>query len=79
MKRARGITLFLAAFGMAALSGCGLVTVSHPTTESRYMSPTEQAFWTDRQSRQDKSAEWSANIQRQSEVRMSRYMDFNNW
>lgn len=63
----------VAAVSLLALNGCGLLSVNHPTTESRYMSQAEQEFWTDRQSRHDKSAEWSAELERQSSTRMARY------
>ena len=79
MKRKHCITLLVAAFGVVALGGCGFVNEQHTTTESRYMTPTEQAYWTDRQSRQDKSSQWSAEIDRQSAVRMSRSMEPRNW
>jgi hypothetical protein len=79
MKRIRCVTLLVATLSVVALGGCGLLNEQHPTTESRYMTPTEQAYWTDRQSRQDKSAAWSAEIDRQASIRMSRSMDSRNW
>jgi hypothetical protein len=79
MNRVRCITLLVAAFGVTALGGCGMLNERHSTTESRYMTPTEQAYWSDRQSRQDKARDWSAELDRQSSVRMSRSMDVSNW
>jgi hypothetical protein len=74
MKLTRCATLVVTAVGFAALGGCGLLSESHPTTESRYMTPTEQAYWNDRQTRIDKSEYWSSEVRRQSAARMSRYM-----
>ena len=74
MKPARCITLIVSALGFAALGGCGLVSERHPTTESRYMTAAEEQYWNDRQSRQDKSAEWSRELSRQSNERFSHYM-----
>jgi hypothetical protein len=64
----------LALLSLALLSGCGLLSVNHPTTESRTMSQAEQDFWSDRAGRQDKSAQWSAELERQSAARMDRYL-----
>ena len=79
MKRTRCITLVVASVGLAALGGCGILTEKHPTTESRYMTPTEQAYWSDRQTRKDKSAYWDEELERQSRVRFSRSLDPVNW
>jgi len=79
MKRARCITLFVSALGFSALGGCGLLTESHPTTESRYMTPAEQAFWSDRQGREDKAAYWDAELDRQSRTRLSRSWSPSSW
>jgi len=79
MKQMRCVTLLVAAFGVVTLGGCGFVNERHPTTESRYMTPTEQAYWSDRQSRKDKASEWSAELERQASIRMSRSMDPANW
>jgi hypothetical protein len=79
MKRIRCVTLLVAALGVAALGGCGFHSERHSTTESRYMTPTEQAYWSDRQSRQDKARYWSEELERQSAVRMERSMDPSNW
>ena len=79
MKRNRCITLLVAAFGVAALNGCGMLNERHSTTESRYMTQPEQEYWSDRQTRRDKSAEWSREIDRQAAIRMSRSMDPANW
>ena len=79
MKRVRCVTLLVAAFGIAALSGCGFINERHSTTESRYMTQAEQEYWSDRQTRQDKSRDWSEDLERQSRVRMSRSMQPSNW
>jgi hypothetical protein len=78
-KTVRCITLLVAGFGVAALGGCGFLNEQHPTTESRYMTHTEQEYWSDRQMRVDKAAEWDKEIARQSKVRMSQSMDPRNW
>ena len=76
MKHARCISLIVAALGLAALGGCSLLSEQHPTTESRYMTPTEQQYWNDKQLRQDKAAYWAEELDRQSRVRMSRLMGY---
>ena len=76
MTHARCITRIVAALGLAALGGCSLLSEQHPTTESRYMTPTEQQYWNDRQMRMDKSAYWSEELERQRSVRMSRLMGY---
>lgn len=72
MKRFRGIALALVALGVVALEGCVALSQNHPTTETRYASPTEQAFWVERRWRQDKADEWALVLERQSAARMSR-------
>ncbi len=79
MKRMRCVALLVATFGVTALGGCGIVGERHPTTESRYMTPTEQAYWNDRQTREEKSAYWREELDRQSAVRFSRSLDPVNW
>jgi hypothetical protein len=64
----------LSLLSLALLSGCGLLSVNHPTTESRSMSQAEQEFWNDRAGRDDQSARWSAELERQSAARMARYL-----
>jgi hypothetical protein len=76
MKRARCFSLLVSALGFAALGGCSLLSEQHPTTESRYMTPTEQAYWTDKQMKYDKAASWDEELERQSRVRMSRLMGY---
>ena len=70
-KTTRRIVSVLALAGLSTLGGCGFMTVSHSTTESRYMTQGEQEFWTDRRCRQDKSVEWANELRRQSAVRMA--------
>ena len=72
MKHARCVTVIVAALGFAALGGCSLLSEQHPTTESRYMTATEQQYWNDRQMRWDKAAYWSEELERQRSVRMAR-------
>jgi hypothetical protein len=76
MKHVRCFNLIVAALGLAALGGCSLLSEQHPTTESRYMTPTEQLYWNDHQIRADKSAYWSEELERQRSVRMSRLMGY---
>ena len=59
---------------LAALGGCAAFSEDHPTTESRYMTAAEQAYWTDRRWRQDQADYWAQTLERQSATRMSRYM-----
>lgn len=66
--------ILIALLFVVSLGGCGLVSVNHPTTESRYMTQAEQDFWIDKRDRQDKSDEWRRELARQSRERMARYM-----
>jgi hypothetical protein len=74
MKRSSCFALAIAALGYVALGGCAAFSEQHPTTESRYTTPEAQAYWTDRRWRQDIADYWSREIDRQSSVRMARYM-----
>ena len=74
MKRSSCLALVIAALACVALSGCAAFSEEHPTTESRYTTPAEQAFWTDRRWRQDIADYWSRELDRQSSTRMARYM-----
>lgn len=75
MKRSSWIVV--AALGCLTVGGCSTYyTERHPTTESRIMTPAEDAYWIERQSRQDKAREWSFEIERQSAARLAR--EFSN-
>ena len=77
MKRHRCIAMAIVALGAVLLGGCSslpLWSEAHSTTETRFLTPQEQAYWTDRTWRQDKAAEWSVILERQSAVRMSSYV-----
>jgi hypothetical protein len=65
--------LTLALLGLLSLGGCQTYyTERHPTTESRLLTPAEDAFWIDRRWRQDKAAEWARETERAAAARMAR-------
>jgi len=66
-------TTILATLLLAMLGGCSALAENHPTVESRYMTPAEQAYWSDRQSRHEKAEYWSSELRRQSGERLARY------
>lgn len=68
----RFVCVVLAGLGLSALGGCVAFSQEHPTTESRYMTPLEQAYWIDRRWREDKADYWRAELARQSAVRFAR-------
>jgi hypothetical protein len=76
MKSAKAIKLILSLLLLAPLGGCFYLAENHPTTESRQMTPTEQQFWADRQSRQEKAEEWRRTLERQSSDRLTRYFTY---
>ena len=71
-KTTRRILTLLSLTALLGLGGCGITTVQHSTTESRYMTQAEQEFWTDKRGRQDKAAEWAWELDRQSNARFAR-------
>ncbi len=73
MKSAKTITILVLL--LAPLGGCSILSENHPTTESRYMTPAEQQYWADSQSRHEKAAEWRRELQRRSRERMARLFD----
>jgi hypothetical protein len=65
--------LTLALLGLLSLGGCQTYyTERHPTTESRMLSPAEDAYWVDRRWRQDIAEGWARETERASAVRMAR-------
>lgn len=68
----RFVCVAVAGLGLSALGGCVAFSQEHPTTESRYMTPAEQAYWTDRRWREDQAGYWSREYERQAAVRMAR-------
>jgi hypothetical protein len=49
----------------------------HPTTESRQLTPAENAYLLDRRWRQDKAQEWSDETRRAADLRLAR--EWNAW
>jgi hypothetical protein len=72
MKRSSSLVLAVAALACVGLNGCVAFSEQHPTSESRYATPSEQAFWIDRRWRQDIADYWSRELDRQSSARMAR-------
>jgi hypothetical protein len=74
------LKLSAAALVLQALAGCATYfSEKHPTSESRQLTPAENAFWVDRRARQDKAEEWSREIERASAVRMDRELSYWRW
>jgi len=67
----RFIFVALAGLALSVLGGCASYSQEHPTTESRYMTPAEQAYWVERRWREDQADYWSRELARQSAVRMA--------
>ena len=71
MTKTTLVAIALAA--LLSLGGCSTYyTEKHPTSESRQLTPAEDAFWVERLWRQDKAAEWDAETRRASAARMAR-------
>jgi hypothetical protein len=66
------LSLLVALTALFALGGCASYSELHPTTESRMLTPAEEAYWLDRRWRHDKADEWAWELERQSSERMAR-------
>ena len=63
----------LALLALLSLGGCSTYySEKHPTTESRVLTPAEDAYWVDRRWRQDIAEGWARETERASAVRMAR-------
>jgi hypothetical protein len=75
MKPVKAIKI-LALLLLTPLGGCYYLAETHPTTESRFMTPAEQQSWRDPQSRHDKAEEWARTLERQSSDRRAQYSTY---
>jgi hypothetical protein len=64
---------FLFLLMLTPLGGCFYLAETHPTTESRIMTPDEQQNWRNPQSRHEKGQEWARTLERQSGDRLARF------
>jgi hypothetical protein len=74
------LKLSAAVLALQALAGCATYyTEKHPTSASRQLTPAEDAYWTDRRSRQDKAEEWRQETRRASAERLAREFSYWRW